>query len=194
MVILDHIGAPDLAAYRNVVQAMPDAGQSASGVLTSVCEIRAWPRHGLLQFFYGCKVLHGSADGIVPRPTNADLIEDIRTKASANLFDARHYLLYPHDHSKVVHKLPYHFKNCFYALQSWMLLQSGQYFALKDDILGQLSDADDREVIRVARDWAELEQDRGARPLYYIELLERWGRKMLSRLAAYEQSERPKVG
>ena len=44
-----------------------------------------------------------------------------------------------------------------------------------------VSDDDDKDVIRVARDWKDSEKDREENPLYYIELLERWCRKMLSR-------------
>lgn len=190
MVILDYIDAQDLSAYRDIVDAMPEADRVASGFLVSIAELKAWPRSGLLQFFYGCRVLHGSVDGIITKPTDTDLIEDIRIKASSNLFDARHYLLYPHDRAKSVNKLGYRFKNCFYALQSWMLLREAKFLGRKDDILDRLSDDDDREVVRVARDWAELEKDREARPLYYIELLERWSRKMLSRLAAYDDTGR----
>jgi len=190
MLVLDRIEAPDLAAYREAVEAMPDANRLASGFLVSIPELQAWPRSEVLQFFYGCKVLHGSVDGIVSKPRDADLVEDIRRKAAENLFDARHYLLYPHERSESVHKLGYRFKKCFFALQSLVLLREGKFAGRKHDLLRSLSDPDDREVIRVARDWAELEQDRSARPLYYIELLERWSRKMLSRVAAREENQR----
>ncbi len=190
MVVLDRIEAEDLRAYREIVEAMPGARRLASGFLVAIPELRAWARSEVLQFSYGCKVLHGSVEGIVSRPTDADLVEEIRRKAAENLFDARHYLLYPHERSESVHKLGYRFKKCFYALQSWMLLLHGKFFARKEDLLSLLSDPDDLEVVWVTRDWAELEQDRTARPLYYIELLERWSRNMLSRLAAYEENGR----
>lgn len=73
-----------------------------------------------------------------------------------------------------------------------MVIRDGKFIARKDDLLKSLSDADDREVIRVARDWWTLEQERGERPLYYIQLLERWSRKMLSRLVTYEDNKQAK--
>ena len=183
IVILDHIDSEDLAAYRDVIHAMPDAKRLASSFLGSTSELRIWPRTDMVQLFYGCKPLRGTLDGLVDKPTDAEVMEDIRIKAAENLHLARHYLLHPHDLNEVVHKLYNPFKCCFFALQSWLLLCERKFFARKDDLLNSLSDADDKEVIRISRDWDKLNQDREARPLYYIQLLERWSRNMLSRLA-----------
>ena len=65
MVILDHIAPEDLAAYRAVVDAMPEGGRDASGLFDSIAEVRAKPRSERLQYFHGCKVLHGTVDGIL---------------------------------------------------------------------------------------------------------------------------------
>ncbi len=189
-VVLDQIGPSDIAKFGAIVAEMPEAERVGSGVFISVPELQAWPRWELLQFYYGCKPLHGSIKGIVPKPNSEDLIMDIRVKASSNVFTARHYLLYPHDLSKVVHRLNYPFKYSFYALQSWVLLRDGRYFSSKDELLSILSDNDNREVVRVARDWRKSEKDRENRPLHYIELLERWSRKMLLRVQAYETTKK----
>jgi hypothetical protein len=182
-VILDHIEPNDLMVYRDIIYAMPDAKRLASSFLGSISELRVWPRADMVQLYYGCKPLHGTLDGLVDKPIDADFIEDIRIKAAENLHLARHYLLHPHNLSEVVNKLYNPFKCCFFALQSWMLLRDGKFLERKDDLLNSLSDADDREVIRIARDWGELNQDRESRPLYYIQLLERWSRNMLSGIA-----------
>ncbi len=142
----------------------------------------------IVQLFYGCKILYGALDGIIEKPTSIDLIDSIKAFASANLHHARHYLLYPHGLSKVVHNLKYPFKNCFYALQYWILLNENRYIARKTDLLEVLKDVEDREAVLVARDWLELEEDRTKRPLYYINLLEKWSRSMLLKIQAYESS------
>jgi len=110
----------------------------------------------------------------VAKPTDEDFSADVRLKAAANLHHARHYLLHPHDLEKVVHKLVYVFKECFYAMQSWMLLTTSTYYAQKTELMSVLDDPDDREVIRIARDWHISSKDRVQRPEYYIKLLERW--------------------
>ncbi len=184
--ILDRVGPKDLGAFRKIIVSMPNAKNLASGCLYSVMEIQAWPRFEGAQLFYEYKVLYGTLDDIIKKPTLIDFLEDVRVKASSNLFVARHYLLYPHDLVKVVHKLYYPFKCCFFGLQSWILLCEGRFVSLKDDLIDALTDEDDREVVRVARDWRQSEKDREKRPLYYIELLERWSRKMLLRVQAYE--------
>lgn len=184
--VLDHIDPGDLTRFRDIVAKMPEAERVGSGFFISVPELQAWPRWELLQFYYGCKSLYGSIKGVVPKPNSDDLVMDIRVKASYNLFAARHYLLYPHELDKVVHRLNYSFKYSFYALQSWVLLRDGKFIARKDELLDLLSDNDDREVVRVARDWRDSEKDREARPTYYIRLLERHSKNMLSRIQAYE--------
>ena len=64
----------------------------------------------------------------------------------------------------------------------------GKFIPTKDELFEHLSEADDKEVIRIAKNWQELEQDREKQPLYYIELLERWSRNMLSRLQNCESN------
>lgn len=188
--VLDRVGPKDLRAFRNIVVSMPNAKNLASGGLYSIVEIQTGPRFEGAQLFYEYKVLYGILDDIIKKPTPFDWLEDVRFKASSNLFTARHYLLYPHDPMKVVHKLYYPFKCCFFGLQSWIILSEGRFVALKDDLIDTLTDADDREVVRVARDWRESEKDREKRPLYYIELLERWSRKMLLRVHTYETTKK----
>jgi len=185
--ILDRIEPEDLSAYRDIIHAMPEAERFACGGILSVSELRAHrPRSELIQFHYGFRTLHGTLQGLVEPPTDEDFVEDIQLKACAGLFAARHYLLFPHDLSEKVHRLRESFKYGFFGLQSWMLLRTRKYFARKDDLIAALSDPDDREVVRIARDWHQLSQDRTARPLYYVQLLERWSRNMLSRLEALE--------
>ena len=182
-VILDRIGTPDLEAYRDLIYRLSDEQYVATTFLGSLDELKVWPRHEQIQCFYGSQVLHGRLEDLVDKPTNNDFIEDIRIKAATNLHHARHYLLHPHDLKTVVHKLYYPFKECFYAMQSWMLLTTGKYYARKEEMIAAVEDRDDREVIRVTKDWPESSEDRTQRPIYYIQLLERWSRAMLSRIA-----------
>jgi len=173
----------DLACYREIIEQMPEAEKLASGVLLSVAELQAGgPRGESLQLFYGCRVLHGSLDGIRTLPSTEEIVEDIRIKASSNLHVARHYLLYLHDRREVVHKLAYPFKCCFFALQGWVLVEESRFIERKEDMLTVLSDPLDRQVVKVVRDWHSSERDRTERPLHHIELLERWSSHMLTRL------------
>jgi len=180
--ILDQVDEPDLDTLRDVIRSMPEADRLASGILTSPEELRAWPRHELVQWMDGTETIYGSTEGLAARPAPENLLEDVRIKVSDIVHAARHYLLFPHDPRVVVHRLHYRFKECFFGMQSWMLLTEGKYYGTKDDLLKVLTDPDDREVIRIARDWHNLHDDREARPEHYIRTLERWGRKMMERI------------
>jgi len=62
-----------------------------------------------------------------------------------------------------------------------MLAQHGVFHARRDELLGHLTQADDRAVVTAARDWHRLAQDLQARPRHYVGLLERWSGSMLAR-------------
>lgn len=188
LVLIDTIDKDDLFLFRDTVSSMSDAQPLGSGLLMSVEELQQTRRVYIMQFFYGRKELYGSVEGIVSPPCAEDFINDIRLKASDNLLAARHYLLFPHNLTKVAPKLKYPFKNCFYALQSRLLLTQGKFIATKNEILKRLDDPDDKEVVIVARDWHKLTDDLTARPAYYIELLERWARGMISKLQSFLDS------
>jgi predicted nucleotidyltransferase len=181
-IVLDTVGEADLDVLREVIQSMPDADSVASGILTSVEELRAWPRHELVQWLDATETLWGSGEGLAEKPKPEDLLEDVRIKVSDVVHTARHYLLFPHDPKVVVHRLHYRFKECFFGMQSWMLLTEGKYYQKKTALLEVLTDPDDREVIRIAKDWHDLHEDREQRPEHYIRTLERWGRKMMARI------------
>jgi uncharacterized protein len=183
IVILDTVDDATLRTYGQLIHDLSEVQPRISTFLGSIGELKAWPPHDRYQLWYGCKILHGSLDNLIDRPTKADFLEDIRLKASAQLHLSRHYLLHPHDLTVVIHKLYYPFKECVYALQSWMLLVTGTYYPRKADLSEVLTAADDREVLRVARDWHQLAPERTERPKYFIELLERWSRTMLERIA-----------
>jgi predicted nucleotidyltransferase len=184
MVILDKVEANDLVTFREIVSSMPDARSLASGLLLSISELKRTPRFYTVEYFHGRKELYGSIDGIIEHPRAEDLVSDIELKVSDNLLAARHYFLFPHDLTKVVLKLKYPFKNCFYALESWVMLTQDKFISTKNDILELLDDPVDKQVIIVARDWYKLTDDLIERPAYYIELLERWGRGMIGKLEA----------
>ena len=185
-VVIDHVDSQDLSVFRNMIGEMPNAKLLAGGVFLSISELKALRRFESISLFYGCRTLYGTLDDIIKTPEPADLREHIQVIASANLFHARHYLLYPHDWAQAVHKLYHPFKECFYALQSWILLCEGRFITTKGELCDYLSEPDDKAVLRVTKNWHESEQDRERQPLHFIELLERWSRSMLSRLRMCE--------
>jgi predicted nucleotidyltransferase len=183
LVLLDHVETSDLRAYAQIVHGMPHP-ELVSTFMGSVEELRVWPRMELTEVFYACKPLHGTVEGLVEAPRREDFVEHIRYTAAQVMHDTRHYLLHPHEPTKYVHRLYYRYKWAFYALNSWVFLRDGRFVGRLGDLLPLLDGPDDREVLRIVRDWHGLEEDRNARPLYYMELLEEWSRRMLGRIGA----------
>ncbi len=186
-VVLDRIDQADLEKYRTLICSATEDGTPVSTFVGSVAEVKAWPRHDLVHFWFDRKILHGRLDGLVEKPEDQDIIEDIRVKAAMNLHSARHYLLHPHDLAAVIKRPPYPFKECCYALQSWLLLTTGKFISTKSALHAALTDPLDKEIVRVTRDWHEITEDRLNRPLYYFQLLERWCRSMLIRIAEWKR-------
>jgi hypothetical protein len=183
LVVLDRVNENDISTLRNIFQGMSDGEFKAGGILVSCEELDQTPAFHLVQLFYhGCKALYGSIEGQLTAPSVEDYITDVRLKACDNLHTARHHLLFSRDLSESLLGLKFNFYNCFFALQNWLLATQGKYIARKSDMLDYLDDPDDAEVVRVARDWYKLSDELTAHAQRYVELLERWGRKMLKKL------------
>jgi len=182
MAVLDRIESEDLATYRDIINGLPHPDH-ACGIFWSVDELRHHePRCEVVHHWYGIRVLHGSMDGKVEPPTDADLIAEIRLRMGNSIHAARHYLLFPHDIAGKVHNLHSEFKYAPVTLRWWLLLTTGVYHAKTANLVAALTEPLDKEVARIALEWEDLAEDRSARLRYYIELLERWARDMLERL------------
>ena len=179
--VLDRIETKDLITYHDLIDGMPYADR-ACGLFWSTDEVRYHePRCELVHHWYGIKTLYGSMKEIVDPPTDADLVAEIRLRMGNALHAARHYLLYPHDIVAKVHNLYADFKYAPLSLRWWILLTTGIYHAKTADLVSSLTEPLDIEITRIALEWKDLAEDRSARPRYYIELLERWARDVLSR-------------
>ena len=189
-ILLDRVEEPDLEAYREIIHSMPLAERLASTFMGSVEELKVWPRHEQVECWYGCRALHGNLGDLVDPPGERDLVEDVRIKAAGNLHIARHYLLHPHDMTGRMRNLRYPFKECCYALQSWLMLTTGRRCDRKADLLRALTDADDLAVTAAAMSWRRVADDSPATARDHAALLERWSRKMLARVAEWEAEHR----
>lgn len=182
VVVLDKIDTQDLRAYKAIIDSMPNS-EKACGYISSVAERRNHePRSESVHLYYNCQPIYGSLDGIIPDMMRSDLIAEIRMRMANTLHCARHYLIFPHDLSSKVHNLRMEFKYAPVHLRWWMLLTTGSYIKSTDELLKRLADPDDIEIVRITLNWKSLADDRTQRPLYYIELLERWARGMLDRV------------
>jgi hypothetical protein len=183
MVVLEEVGTEESQAYRDIIRDMTRGGEAVSGLLLSAGEMGAWPGAMRLQFFYGCQVLHGGLEGIAQPPSRRELLDQARRCAAYNLFNARHYLLYPHDLGAKVGKTVCMFKECLFALQGFLLAETGTFYGRKEDLLEAVTEPEDRAVVEIVRDWSSSAADRAARPEWYFRQLERWCSRMVVRAA-----------
>lgn len=189
LVTLDVCTNKDISALRDIFRGLSSDEFKPGGILVSVKELKQTPPFHMAQlFFNGCKTVYGSVEGLIPSPSTEDLVIDIKMKACDNLHIARHLLMFGESLSGMVSGLRSNFYSCFFALQNWILVTHGRYVERKEDILDCLDDPIDKQVVSVARDWYDIEDDPTTRASYYVELLEQWSRGMLAKLETYEKS------
>ena len=63
VVILDHVGLPELETYRGLVRGM-DQGALACGFLCGRVELDRWPRYDLMQLVWDTRPLYGTLEGL----------------------------------------------------------------------------------------------------------------------------------
>lgn len=177
-VVLDEVGAGDISAYRRIVDGMPFR-EKACGFICGLEEMRAWPRHELFHFMNGCKVLHGSLDGIVEPPSRREVAEYIRINASVILHYARHTLIYDRNLKASVETLGGVYKSVFFILQAKLFLETGIYVPSKKEVARHLADRTDKEMFSTAIEWVSLSVDRRRSPEHYFGQLAVWSEGLL---------------
>ena len=97
VVILDHVGLPELETYRGLVRGM-DQGALACGFLCGRVELDRWPRYDLMQLVWDTRPLYGTLEGLHEfTPDDVDMA--IQIGASALYHSAVHCFLYDNDPS-----------------------------------------------------------------------------------------------
>lgn len=92
VVILDHVGLPELETYRGLVRGM-DQGALACGFLCGRVELDRWPRYDLMQLVWDTRPLYGTLEGLHEfTPDDVDMA--IQIGASALYHSAVHCFLY----------------------------------------------------------------------------------------------------
>jgi hypothetical protein len=176
-IILDSLSIQDLRLYRRIIKAMP-TNEKACGFICSIGEIKAWPTHELFQFTQGCKILHGSLEGLIKPPTDKDIQDNIRNTASAIFHETCHRFIFGEAEAVEVESLELAYKTSFFVLQEWFYLKEHRYIPTKKALVNHL-EAENRNVLVISIKWDDLQADRKDRPEYYFALLKNWSSTML---------------
>ena len=169
VVLLDGVGADDLARYRSVVRSMPDSGL-ACGFVGSEAVLAAWPRHELFQFYHDTVPLFGALPDVGPF-SREDALEAARAGASGIYHAACHACVFDGDDADgILESLS---KGAFFALQAFQFARTGEFPRTKAE-LACLLDGDEARILAIGRDWeAHRPTDDDARRSL-VDLLLRW--------------------
>lgn len=169
VVLLDGVGADDLARYRSVVRSMPDSNL-ACGFVGSEAVLAAWPRHELFQFYHDTAPLFGALPDVGPF-SREDALQAARVGASGIYHAACHAYVFDGDDADGI--LGSLFKGAFFALQALQFARTGEYPRTKAELAGKL-EGDEARILAIGRDWGSHRPvDDGARR-DLVGLLLRW--------------------
>ena len=175
VVLLDRIGADDLARYRAVVKSMPHS-ELACGFVGSERALAAWPRHELFQFYPDTHALFGELPD-VGTFTKADARHSVRIGASGIYHAACH--AYVFDGNAADDILESLFKGAFFTLRARQFSRTGVYPRTKAEIAAQLEDEEAR-ILEIGRDWETQRPKDDAERRELVDLLLRWSESIIA--------------
>ena len=174
VVLLDHIGADDLARYRAVVESMPHS-ELACGFVGSERALAAWPRHELFQFYHDTKTLFGKLPDIEPF-TKEDALEAARIGVSGTYHAACHaYVFDGNAASDILKSL---FKGAFFTLPALPFARTGTYPHTKAELERQL-EGDEARILEIGRNWQEHQPSNDDQQRELVNLLLHWSEQIL---------------
>ena len=169
VVLLDGVGADDLARYRAIVRSMPDSNL-ACGFVGSEAVLAAWPRHELFQFYHDTAPLFGALPDVGPFSRD-DALQAARVGASGIYHAACHAYVFDGDDADGV--LESLLKGAFFALQALQFARTGAYPSTKAE-LACLLEGDEARILAVGRDWGSHRPADDGERRDLVDLLLRW--------------------
>ncbi|NHM13562.1 nucleotidyltransferase domain-containing protein [Xiamenia xianingshaonis] len=143
VVLLDDLDDADLAAYKAIVQTMPQA-ELACGFVGSSDVLAKWPRHELFQFVNDTVPLHGKLPFAPSDFTREEAKDAARIGASGIYHATCHAAVFDGDAEEdVLRELA---KGAFFTLQALHFSRTGEYVRKKSDLAKVLS-GEDAEVL-----------------------------------------------
>lgn len=149
LTILDRVDVADLAAYRQVLRALPE-GEKACGFTCGRDELLAWPPFELFQFASDTDTWFGDLVSLLPPFTRQDTIAGARSAVSG-LHHYTAYLYVSGDEAARADALKGVYKGFFFAMQLVHYLRTGVYAKTKRELLGLLSGSE-AELLHLGMD------------------------------------------
>lgn len=141
VVILDELSSADIAAYKSMLDALPNR-ELICGFLSGKRELLCWEPSDLFQFYYDTKPIKGSLDELMPLLDGVAVERTIKIGA-CNIYHACvHNML--HEKSDEILKNLY--KSASFVVQAIAFRQTGRYVCRQEELLNLLS-SDNRAIV-----------------------------------------------
>ena len=124
VVIVEDLGVDDLAAYRDLVTAMPH-GDLACGFISSPELLAAWPRHDVFNLVQDTRVLFGSFDFMDVDFTAQDALLSAKVGASEIYHATAHELVFNEGSLQAI--VDACVKSAFFVMRALRYAQTGEY-------------------------------------------------------------------
>ena len=147
VVMIDGLKVEDLAAYRAIVESLPNP-EKACGFICGRQEMANWNPLEICNFLYGTKDYYGKIVDYVPVCTKNDVVNFIKLSAGNMYHELCHRYIHA-DAQKNKRNLVGTYKGVFFILQSVYYLKDGIFYPTKKELLEHL-DADDKPVMEMA--------------------------------------------
>ena len=151
LVVLDQVTIDDLDAFHAAMRSLPD-GERAVGFTCGRAELAAWPAYELYQFEHGTEVWLGDLHPLLPEYDEDDIRMGTRVSV-ANLYHmVNHTYLTTRDLDETARTdaLKALLKAFFFSLQIVHAVRTGVFAPTKRQLLTELTDADERTLLRHA--------------------------------------------
>lgn len=175
VVLLDHVGADDLARYRAIVQSMPHS-KLACGFVGSERALAAWPRHELFQFYHDTHTIFGELPD-VGTFTKDDALDAARIGASGIYHAVCHAYVFDGDAADDI--LQSLFKGAFFTLRALQFARTGAYPRTKAELATQL-ESDEARILEIGRNWNAHCPASDIERRELVDLLLRWAESILA--------------
>ena len=174
VVILERLTAADLAAYKAIVESLPEPEKSC-GFFCGRQELANWNPLEACNFLHGTRDYYGSLADFVPAYTKTDVANFIKLSVG-NLYHALCHRYIHADAEKNNKKLPQSCKEVFFILQGLYYLKDGIFYPSRKALLENLCPRD-RAVFELGerlRDGADYDFDAA------FDLLLTWCQRVLA--------------
>lgn len=144
MVVIDGLGAADLAAYRGIIRSMEHYDRSC-GFICSKEDLANWNPMEICNVLNGTKDYFGVLSDLMPAYTQNDVRNFVKMSVNNLYHEICHRYIHA-DSDKNIEALPFTYKGVFFILQNLYYLLHGKFVATKAELL-TLLDGKNRAVL-----------------------------------------------